>query len=33
MMNSNNKNVMRVTVKDESHILKTGMIAQIGFSK
>ncbi|WPC40290.1 HlyD family secretion protein [Clostridium sp. JS66] len=33
MMNSNDKNVVRVTVKDESHILKTGMIAQIGFSK
>lgn len=33
MMNSSDKNVVRVTVKDESHILKTGMIAQIGFSK
>ncbi|NMM62989.1 HlyD family efflux transporter periplasmic adaptor subunit [Clostridium sp. P21] len=33
IMNSNNKNVVRVTLKDECHVLKQGMIAQIGFNK
>ncbi len=33
MMNSNNKNIVRVTLKEGNDVLKPGMIAQIGFSK
>lgn len=33
VVNSNNKNVVRVTLKDGNDILKPGMIAEIGLSK
>lgn len=33
MMNSNNKNVVRVTLKEGNDVLKPGMFAQIGFNK
>jgi HlyD family secretion protein len=33
VVNSNNKNVVRVTLKDGSDILKPGMIAEIGLNK